>query len=807
MRAGSARILVGSIIGSVGAALLLGLSQSASASLQGGNGLIAFDSARSGNSEIYIASSDGAGPVVNVTNNLGAEDKDPAWSQDGQYLAFASDRSGEWQIYIWRSDFVEPRPVTKGSGIKGQPSWAPGSSALVFRRGGEIWVKGNAFDDVEARALMAGGGTVLGEQPKWDPSDSSLHPQEITFLSGGGLFRVTDGGAAPQPIPTTPSLVRVTSQDRRPGASGFAVTLQGPTDPAPHVDALGAAGGASTPLASAAEKGVWSPDGSRLAFVTSGGVRDLRILEPDGSVSNPDLDPSAADDAVGSFSWQPVTNRPPSPAFSFSPASPRVAAATTFTDTSTDADGGIASRAWDLDGDGQFDDGTGATITTRFPAAGSRTVGLRVTDYLGASSEVQRQVNVREPRPPTAAFNYSAAPTIAVLVGAVRVHLDGSSSFDDSQIVDYRWQLPGGVSLTGKSVDHDFAPGTYQVSLTVTDDDGQQNTVTQTVLVGQACPQLLSLSPGRAYPGQALRIRGRGFGSKPPSGWVLRVGGAAAKRAPIGTWSDRQIVVVVPPVGDVRPGGNPVTGPVSFGVPGAPECASSLQLTVLPSKPAPPTASLIAEFAGDSVRVDTSLSDGGRTGRPAERGTAREQSTFARVVTDFFQRGRRVATTRAARATVRVPSSSSPVRVVATAYSSSGSTSRAVRVLRPAAVPPPADINIPSQVVFDFGSSALRPASAEYLKRVAKVVGRASSVRVSGYTDTIGLPDYNRRLAKARAESVAAFLAVHGVKRSLMTVVGVGETRRWGRADSDLDRQRNRRVVLTVVLKTSTSRI
>ena len=37
----------------------------------------------------------------------------------------------------------------------------------------------------------------------------------------------------------------------------------------------------------------------------------------------------------------------------------------TFTDTSTDRDGTIASRAWDLDDDGAYDDGTGATAATR----------------------------------------------------------------------------------------------------------------------------------------------------------------------------------------------------------------------------------------------------------------------------------------------------------------------------------------------------------------------------------------------------------------------------------------------------------
>jgi PKD repeat protein len=56
----------------------------------------------------------------------------------------------------------------------------------------------------------------------------------------------------------------------------------------------------------------------------------------------------------------------------------------TFTDTSTDSDGMIASRAWDTDNAGAYDDGTGATAQRTFTSAGTFTVGLRVVDDDGA---------------------------------------------------------------------------------------------------------------------------------------------------------------------------------------------------------------------------------------------------------------------------------------------------------------------------------------------------------------------------------------------------------------------------------------
>jgi PKD repeat protein len=83
------------------------------------------------------------------------------------------------------------------------------------------------------------------------------------------------------------------------------------------------------------------------------------------------------------------------------PASPAVGQAVTFTDASTD-DGQVVGRAWDLDGDGQFDDGTGATASATFPAAGDHTVSLRVTDdgSPALSGTTSRTVSVSAAPPP-----------------------------------------------------------------------------------------------------------------------------------------------------------------------------------------------------------------------------------------------------------------------------------------------------------------------------------------------------------------------------------------------------------------------
>jgi PKD repeat protein len=87
-------------------------------------------------------------------------------------------------------------------------------------------------------------------------------------------------------------------------------------------------------------------------------------------------------------------NQPPSASFTQSPANPAAGQAVTFTDTSTDSDGTVTGRAWDLDNDGAFDDGTGTTASRSFPAAGSYTVRLQATDDDGAPAVATRTVTV-----------------------------------------------------------------------------------------------------------------------------------------------------------------------------------------------------------------------------------------------------------------------------------------------------------------------------------------------------------------------------------------------------------------------------
>jgi PKD repeat protein len=93
-------------------------------------------------------------------------------------------------------------------------------------------------------------------------------------------------------------------------------------------------------------------------------------------------------------------NHPPAADFVSSPRSPFTGETVDFTSTSTDPEGPITSEAWDLDGDGQFDDGRDKTVSRSFASAGRYTVGLRVTDAHGARGDRSFLVEVRDQPPP-----------------------------------------------------------------------------------------------------------------------------------------------------------------------------------------------------------------------------------------------------------------------------------------------------------------------------------------------------------------------------------------------------------------------
>ena len=94
--------------------------------------------------DLYIKTVDGAA-VTQLTSDPGS-DIQPSVSPDGKHVAFASNRSGTWDIWVIGIDGGPPVQVTRDRSDDVSPSWSPDGRELVFCSlpvtGGqwELWV-------------------------------------------------------------------------------------------------------------------------------------------------------------------------------------------------------------------------------------------------------------------------------------------------------------------------------------------------------------------------------------------------------------------------------------------------------------------------------------------------------------------------------------------------------------------------------------------------------------------------------------------------------------------------------------------
>lgn len=93
-------------------------------------GRIAFASDRDGNFEIYVMDADGGGQI-RLTESAG-EDYGPTWSPDGSRLAFVSTRDGNAEIYVMNADGTGQARLTNNTASDLNPVWKPDGSQIGF---------------------------------------------------------------------------------------------------------------------------------------------------------------------------------------------------------------------------------------------------------------------------------------------------------------------------------------------------------------------------------------------------------------------------------------------------------------------------------------------------------------------------------------------------------------------------------------------------------------------------------------------------------------------------------------------------
>jgi PKD repeat protein len=142
---------------------------------------------------------------------------------------------------------------------------------------------------------------------------------------------------------------------------------------------------------------------------------------------------------------------------------------------SSGGDGMIVTYVWSF-GDGNL--AAGASVTHTYAAYGAFTVRLTVTSDIGLQDNVAQVVTL------LGDGNQAPVPSFTVSCDGLSCSFDASASTDDGTIVTYAWDFGDGTTVEGVTATHDFAtPGSFTVTLTVTDNDGVSVTRSETINV------------------------------------------------------------------------------------------------------------------------------------------------------------------------------------------------------------------------------------------------------------------------------------------------------------------------------------
>src|SRR5947209_342498 len=80
--------------------------------------------------DIWVANEDGTG-LQRLTDNK-ARDMYPRFSPDGRWIAFSSDRDGNYDVYVVASEGGKPRQLTWHTANDSVVGWTPDGKNIVF---------------------------------------------------------------------------------------------------------------------------------------------------------------------------------------------------------------------------------------------------------------------------------------------------------------------------------------------------------------------------------------------------------------------------------------------------------------------------------------------------------------------------------------------------------------------------------------------------------------------------------------------------------------------------------------------------
>jgi Tol biopolymer transport system component len=145
-----------------------------------------------GHREVWIANPDGSG-LLNLSNDDNADDINPSWSPNGLRIAFASNRTGKFDIFVVNVDGTGLANLTAGSDLPfdaTNPVWSPDGTRIAFVHGLSVWTMNANGTGASQLSTKSTSGSLA-----WSPTNTQL-----VFPAGPGvtaLYVATIGSSSP----------------------------------------------------------------------------------------------------------------------------------------------------------------------------------------------------------------------------------------------------------------------------------------------------------------------------------------------------------------------------------------------------------------------------------------------------------------------------------------------------------------------------------------------------------------------------------------------------------------------------------
>ena len=243
---------------------------------------IAWASDRTGNFDIYLMAADGTN-IQNLTQSPG-NDSDPQWSADASKIAFYSDRDGNNEIYAMDADGRNPANLTQDPAEDTAPSWSPDGGRIAFssNRDGNYEIYVMDFDGRNPVRLTSH--PKRDTAPAWSPDGDRI----VFFSERDGfqqIYVVNADGTGLE------NLSDSASDDAYPAWSpdGSQIAFHSNQTGSAEIHVMDADGANVVQLTNLPNTSVlapsWSTGGKRITFYTwdGPGQSAIRVIDPDGS--------------------------------------------------------------------------------------------------------------------------------------------------------------------------------------------------------------------------------------------------------------------------------------------------------------------------------------------------------------------------------------------------------------------------------------------------------------------------------------------------------------------------------------------